>query len=451
MTKRSAFIVLIVFMLPLAACGEPEPSNLPAGAGATQEAITQNMVATRQAKTNAASSATATQTPSAGSLIAAATATVSPASPTPTDLPGEPTATSGIPDVLSEEPAGYLLSRLPPLVAFPEGFAITREGRSTAESLSQIYLNPQSRSEYQQYLEHLGLQRAALRFYDLIGATHDDALTRMVHMRAHVLEFSSWDRANEWMYYERDRLLRCECDMSNASIVHMGEESVAVHGINSGTDTGLPALAVVWVRQGSTVWEVEAESLEHDTLPDAVEIMQATLAQPDDRLEVTLPWTLNVPNGFVVTRAQSQSSEEVAEAFAADPLAHQDRLQQWGFVQAHIRTLTLLGVQPHQTEVLVSQVVEYGSPEQAAEALTFEHSYAQSTDGMVDVQVVPLGAGAAAATGTHVADDGTTREIAIVWVQISNRVYAYGGTSQTHPPLPEVHAIAAESLARTGD
>ena len=449
MVKSIPFLALLMLILPFAACGEPQQSNLGAGAGATQESIKQEMLATRQAKVNTASDVTATQAGSAETPEPSATVTALP-SPTPVELSGEPTATASVPDVLSEEPAGYLLSRLPPLVAFPEGFAITREGRSNAESLSQIFLDPQFRLEYQQYLERLGLQRAAMRFYDLLGATYEDARTRMVHMRTNVLEFDSWGNASEWMNYELDRWLRCECEMDMAHVEPIGDEVLVVHGINSGTDTGLPALAVIWVRQGATVWELEAESLEHDPLPDAVEIMKATIAQPDDRMEVTLPWTLNLPEGSAVTREQSQSADDVAQAYEPDVSRYLDHQLHWGFVQAHMRAYTFPEAQASQMDSLFAQVVEFGSPDQATSALTYAYDFALAKDGYADAQVEPIGDHTRVVTGTQVADDGTVKDVAVVWLRISNRVYTYSGTTSAYLPLPVVYRIADESLARTG-
>lgn len=448
--KCCLVVALVLLVLPLAACGEPEQSSLGPSAGATQEAIRQEMIATRQANTGPSTTGTAkpvegVETPDLQVM------TPDEPAPTSTEQSVEPVPPTEVPGVLSAEPAGYLLSRLPPLAAFPEGFAITREGRSNPELLSQIYTDPQAREDYQLHLERLGLQRAALRFYDLLGATDEDVRTRMVHMRTHVLEFDTPEHAAEAMAYEQDRWLRCECEMNSADIELVGDQSLAVHGINTGTDTGLPALAVVWVRQGSTVWSAAAESLEHNSLPDAVEIMKATISQQDDRLEVTLPWTLNLADGFVVTREQPQSAEEVAQAYEPDITRYLDHQLHWGFSQAHMRAYAHYWAPVGQMDILFAQVIEFGSPDQAATALAFEHEFAMNQLGYVDASMASIGDQALAATGTEITDEGIERDVAIVMVQIANRVYTYSGTAQSYVPLPDVNAIAVESLSRTGN
>jgi hypothetical protein len=265
-----------------------------------------------------------------------------------------------------------------------------------------------------------------------------------------VLEFDTPEHAAEAIAFEHDRRLRCECSMESAAVEQFGEQVMAVHGINPDADTGLPALAIVWVRQGTVLWTIAAESLEYDSLPDAVELLKAAIAQPDDRIEVTLPWTLNLPDGFVVTREQAQSPEEVARDFEPDAAGYLERLHQWGFVQAHMRAFTHPWAADTQMDVLFAQVVEYGSPEQAAEALAFAQNVTLNEEGFSEATAQAFGDRTIAATGTQVTEDGTTREVAVVLVQISNRVYAYSGSARTYMPLPDVYRIAVDSLSRTG-
>ena len=445
------FMFFTLALALVAGCGtDPAPAPAPADQ-TTQAAIENELRATQRARSAAVSSSTATPTSTAtvASEPAISTSTMLPDSSDP--APTDSTSSNETVNLFSVEPAGYLVSRLPALSSLPPGFAITHEGRSTAENIAQVWTNP---AAHEQRLEDWNYQRGAVRFYNLLDATDADARTRIVHARAHIMEFDTAEHATAAMTFEHDSWLTCSCGMQTASVELLGDHTLAVHGTNTQSQTGLPAMAKAWVRVDATVWDISVESLEYDGLVDAVEILRATLAQPDTRLAVTLPWVLNLPQGYVVADDRPQTLAEIAQRYPLDVAGQTQRLQEWGFIQAQRRIFELPGADAagltDRLLRLETLVIEVGSPDEAAASFTVAFEQLLATDATsVAVDVEPIQNQSLAIRGQR-SVDGQIEDVGVLLVQAGNRVYAYTGTSYGYDVLPDLVRIANASLDRTG-
>lgn len=87
-----------------------------------------------------------------------------------------------------------------------------------------------------------------------------------------------------------------------------------------------------------------------------------------------LPMLEELPNGFAVTSDKTDSAADIAASYP-DPNAHLDRLQQWGFKQGAERDFEIPspGLNDSMSKMILfnSAVSEFGSPEQARQAIEF--------------------------------------------------------------------------------
>lgn len=147
--------------------------------------------------------------------------------------------------------------------------------------------------------------------------------------------------------------------------------------------------------------------------------------------------------GFVIASEGTRTAIELANGYA-DPSAHLDRLNQWGFTKHYFRQFRHEATgedDPLPTFVLTTGNV-YGSPEQAAAALTWlQQQNQQLGHEFVDP---PPELGDAASASTVPTVDGIPT--AIEFVQVGNRLYAF--FAQGGDPLPFIQQMAEKTITR---
>lgn len=174
--------------------------------------------------------------------------------------------------------------------------------------------------------------------------------------------------------------------------------------------------------------------------PDALLALLPTTAE--------LPTLAELPDGFVVTREGPLTAEELA-ALHPDPATQLVRLQQWGFVQAVRREFepanNAAGV--GTLTYFAAAVVEFGSPEQAREAIQTAHAEAlvAGSTQMSDVPAPQIGDLTLASDGT-VQITNITYAASYVFIQDGPRAWTFVGLATSDSPLQLVTDVAVTTL-----
>jgi len=144
--------------------------------------------------------------------------------------------------------------------------------------------------------------------------------------------------------------------------------------------------------------------------------------------------------GYIVAEEGARSAQELANAYS-DPAAHLQRLNTWGFKRHVFRAFARDGEEGDLPSTILATINEYGSPEQASDAVAWLERLA-TTQGATEADAPDLGDEAVAVTLPTAGGSPTAsiyvRDGAIVYV-----FFAQGGD-----PLPAISSIAATVLRR---
>lgn len=184
-------------------------------------------------------------------------------------------------------------------------------------------------------------------------------------------------------------------------------------------------------------------TVEVSPTPDVTQTVEVTPTVEDIGLATQLA-TLDElqATGYEVLDEGSRSAQELANAYM-DSGAHLQRLQDWGFEQHIFRSFLRSGgteEDPEPDYILVT-INEYGSDEQAAEALNWLFRLGTS-QGATEAEAPDVGDGSVAITMPTAGGEPT----ASVYVNADQYVYVF--FAQGGDPLPMVQGIAERIFSR---
>jgi hypothetical protein len=178
----------------------------------------------------------------------------------------------------------------------------------------------------------------------------------------------------------------------------------------------------------------------------------AVTAIPDDAMSIDVmsffPTNEQLPADFYMWQDEEVSIEEAA-ASNADPVAHRQRFEDWGFQRLHSRGYEL----PHsltitdRMNIFFVTVYAWGSPEQAAAAMAFGvadppdcHCWTNLEWINNESATIPaLGDESAGMTADPVNADGF--HLARIWIRFGSVVVRIEAHATTVDPLPEATAF----------
>jgi hypothetical protein len=158
-------------------------------------------------------------------------------------------------------------------------------------------------------------------------------------------------------------------------------------------------------------------------------------------LSTELPELAELPaEGYIIAEEGSRTAQELANAYS-DNAAHLDRLNEWGFKRHVFRSFSGPTDSADLPYLILTTVNEYGSPEQAEDALQWLKILG-TTQGASEVDPPRVGDSAVALTLPTASGDAT----ASIYVRNGAVVYVY--FAEGGKPLPIVEAIAEKVFAR---
>lgn len=158
-------------------------------------------------------------------------------------------------------------------------------------------------------------------------------------------------------------------------------------------------------------------------------------------LEPLLPTLANLPDGgagYMIAEQGTRSAQELANAYS-DPAAHLQRLNTWGFKRHVFRAFSRDDASTGLPTTMLTTINEYGSPEQAGEAINWLKVLA-TTQGATEAEAPKLGDEAVAVTQPTA--EGTAT--ASIYIRQGAVVFVYFG--QGGDPLPVLTGVAESVL-----
>ncbi|MCO5175819.1 MAG: hypothetical protein M9890_02450 [Thermomicrobiales bacterium] len=158
-------------------------------------------------------------------------------------------------------------------------------------------------------------------------------------------------------------------------------------------------------------------------------------------LEPLLPALANLPDGgagYIIAEQGTRTAQDLANAYS-DPAAHLQRLNTWGFKRHVFRAFARDDESGGLPSTILTTINEYGSPEQAGEAINWLKILA-TTQGAAEADAPQLGDEAVAVTQPTA--EGTAT--ASIYIRQGPVVFVYFG--QGGEPLPVLTAIAESVL-----
>lgn len=159
-------------------------------------------------------------------------------------------------------------------------------------------------------------------------------------------------------------------------------------------------------------------------------------------LQSLLPTLVDLPGGgagYIIAEEGSRSAQELATY--SDPAAHLQRLNSWGFKRHVFRAFARDDEAGGLPLTILATINEYGSPDQATDALTWLQRLA-TTQGATEAEPPKLGDEAVAVTQPTASGVPT----ASIYVRVGATVFVY--FAQGGDPLPAVSSIASTVLSR---
>jgi hypothetical protein len=158
-------------------------------------------------------------------------------------------------------------------------------------------------------------------------------------------------------------------------------------------------------------------------------------------LSSELPATAELPaEGYIIAEEGNRSAQELANAYS-DPSAHLNRLNDWGFKRHVYRAFSGPSAAENEPYAVLTTVNEYGSAEQATDALEWLRRLA-TTQGAEEVDPPRVGDGAVSLTLPTAGGIPT----ASIYVRRDAIIYVY--FAEGGDPLPFIEAIAESVFAR---
>lgn len=144
--------------------------------------------------------------------------------------------------------------------------------------------------------------------------------------------------------------------------------------------------------------------------------------------------------GYIIAEEGTRTAQELANAYS-DPAAHLDRLNDWGFQRHAFRAFNGPGGSAELPYSVLTTVNEYGSPEQAEEALQWLRRLGTTTGA---TEVDPPRVGDSTVSLTIPTADGELT--ASIYVRSGAIVYVY--FAQGGEPLEFVEVVAQNVFGR---
>ncbi|HAX25759.1 MAG TPA: hypothetical protein DCX80_12085 [Chloroflexi bacterium] len=160
-------------------------------------------------------------------------------------------------------------------------------------------------------------------------------------------------------------------------------------------------------------------------------------------LQSRLPALADLPDGgagYIIAEEGTRSAQELANAYS-DPAAHLQRLNTWGFKRHVYRAFARGDESGTAPTTILTTINEYGSPEQASDAVTWLKRLA-TTQGATESEPPKLGDEAVALTQPTAGGTPT----ASIYVREGAMVFVY--FAQGGDPLPTITSIATAVLTR---
>lgn len=160
-------------------------------------------------------------------------------------------------------------------------------------------------------------------------------------------------------------------------------------------------------------------------------------------LQSRLPALTDLPNGgegYSIAEEGTRSAQELANAYA-DPAAHLQRLNTWGFKRHVFRAFVRGDEADGRPSTILATINEYGSPDQASDALLWLNRLA-TTQGATEAEPPALGDEAVAVT------QPTSGGVPTASIYIRDGAYVYVYFAQGGDPLPAISTIATTALSR---
>jgi hypothetical protein len=172
--------------------------------------------------------------------------------------------------------------------------------------------------------------------------------------------------------------------------------------------------------------------------------------QGDIMTELTLLGEL--PGVYKMLLEGPVTAKEIAAAYP-DEQGFLAKLEAWGFRQAGQRQF-LYGVQtgpdlPKQMNFFHSAILEFGTPEQAADSMQSNRAYIKKSlvGNPPDQAIEGLGDYAIAIEGQLVGSGRKLENWAFVWVRQGNLCFIFRGSSPASEPMQKVIEVAQKTLA----
>lgn len=160
-------------------------------------------------------------------------------------------------------------------------------------------------------------------------------------------------------------------------------------------------------------------------------------------LQSRLPALADLPAGgagYIIGEEGTRSAQELANAYS-DPAAHLQRLNTWGFKRHVFRAFARDDESGNLPSTILATINEYGSPDQAADALAWLRRLA-TTQGATEADAPKLGDEAVAVTQPTAGGSPT----ASIYVRDGALVFVY--FAQGGDPLPAISSIASTVISR---
>jgi hypothetical protein len=138
----------------------------------------------------------------------------------------------------------------------------------------------------------------------------------------------------------------------------------------------------------SLPWRSTMSTAQDDATPAAT-----ASASPVAINEIVLPTEEQVPNGLVMIEDRDRTLDEITANFS-DPAAARERFVAWGWQRNSIRAFHVpegTALDPTEIDGIYISVHAFGSPEAAADALTYSFDVQAATTGLSEMPIDPLG------------------------------------------------------------
>lgn len=166
-------------------------------------------------------------------------------------------------------------------------------------------------------------------------------------------------------------------------------------------------------------------------------------ASPVSTIDFALLTESQVPNGLAIIDDRERSLDEVTANFS-DPAAAREQFEEWGWRRNVIRAFhvpagTSLG--PGEIDGIYIRIHEFGTPQSAADALTYSFDVQAAGTGLEEIPIDPLGASSSVLYGTLAYGNEIT-----IYVQHSALLIRLSASSPEGDPRAETTVLMRTML-----